>query len=647
MGHAAERIDPYVALHLRAAAQAGAAVLNNFVAHATTESIEAIRAMPNVSVRSMRALAPGLQNLELSTDRLGQGQLSEMPGVRRLVTTTRAPQLPVLLQLRHQDWDRDIAGMTRGSRLGPFLTALVDAAALEVLAHDPDIVSVEASRGGAADCVHSMPAIRADQAHAPPLSERGAGALVAVIDEGIDVLHAAFHDTNGHTRILYVWDQNDPTGPAPAAVDPAFKEQGYGTLHTQAAIDAMITANDTLSLGRDPGLHGTHVASIAAGSPVASTSFPGGVAPEAAIVFVIPKLQAGTGDPHSLGYSVSHIDALAFIRAAAEKLDTPVAVNVSLGQNAGGHDGMSPLELAFDAFCGGGRTPGFVTVKSAGNEFGFNGHTYVQAFEGALISIEWTTDQQPRAEDYLEFWYRSSDDLQLTVMAHGGVTCTPDPATGKGTATDPAGAFTIDVTLTRFHRDNGESQLQVLVWDPQGGAIGVGGDWRLDILGRTVRSDGGVHGWVERDNSPRTVHFTTGSTDELTLSIPATARTVITVGACGSADPLLLHPNSSRGPTRDARPKPELVAPGVDIVAARAGTTDQLVSSSGTSMAAPHVTGAVALLLARRKRLGLQQLNAAQVRMALAQSVRGYSGRWQPGFGSGRLDVEALLNAFE
>src|SRR5262245_20340797 len=82
-----------------------------------------------------------------------------------------------------------------------------------------------------------------------------------------------------------------------------------------------------------------------------------------------------------------------------------------LGMNAGAHDGSSLLELAFDLFSGGGRDPGYIIVKSAGNEFAQDGHASVQAFQGGVTPIEWTTEAAPRREDYLEFWFRSSDDL--------------------------------------------------------------------------------------------------------------------------------------------------------------------------------------------------------------------------------------------
>jgi subtilisin family serine protease len=128
-----------------------------------------------------------------------------------------------------------------------------------------------------------------------------------------------------------------------------------------------------------------------------------------------------------------------------------------------------------------------------------------------------------------------------------------------------------------------------------------------------------------------------------TVSTPGTADSALTVGAVDSGDHLAGF--SSTGPRfGDAALKPDVVAPGVDIIAARASGIvaaqpfdDFYMYDSGTSMAAPHVAGAAAILKAARPDLTGPQLKA--ILMGSAQAA----GNPVHSEGSGRIWIPGAL----
>lgn len=130
------------------------------------------------------------------------------------------------------------------------------------------------------------------------------------------------------------------------------------------------------------------------------------------------------------------------------------------------------------------------------------------------------------------------------------------------------------------------------------------------------------------------------------IGSPAAAEDALTVGAVDSADDLASF--SSRGPRPGGGIKPEITAPGVDIIAALStqagGSLDQqYIAQSGTSMATPHVAGAAAVLLQGHPTWMPSQLRAALV--ATAQENPSYTVHDQ---GGGRLylpdaDAAAVL----
>jgi endonuclease G len=554
--------------------------------------------------------------------------------------------IPLLLRVESPSWDGSaIPGLRIHSRLGPVVSAHGSLESLAALERDAAVQSVEASRPleNPGELATSVPLVHGDDVHTVH-GEEGDLALVGIVDAGIDVLHEAFRDGSGRTRIVALWDQQDGSGV------PARHPFGYGTLHLDADIDGYIaTGVVPAGLGRDPDGHGTHVASIAAGR--AAGSFAGGLAPAASLVVVRSQQRRFEGGQvASLGYSHNHVDALAWIRQVAEAEDLPVAVNMSLGMNAGAHDGSSLLEIAFDEFSSGGRASGRVIVKSAGNEGGRRGHAQLVMRTGDAETIRWQTRNVSRDQDLIEIWYRSGHDLEFELEdPSGDRTGTVSLAAPTDAGIFPSGDRW-DLDLERLHSDNGDSRLLVRIHRGGLPATFATGTWRLHVRAVAAFGDCRIDAWIERRNA-RALSFQDHLIDEYSLSIPGTARTVIAVGSVSPSAPFGVATSSSRGPTRDERTKPDVTAPGDGIRAARGGTATGTLNMPGTSMAAPHVTGALALLMSHwRKREaqvpGWRQLNAMQMRAALVQTADGFSGAHDPARGFGRLDVRALIDSF-
>ncbi len=480
-----------------------------------------------------------------------------------------------------------------------------------------------------------------DRRRPPGLAETGRGVIVALVDWGCDFAHPNLLSADGSTRVLALWDQSAP-GPSP-------QPYGYGRVYERAEIDRALRTDDPYAaLGYHPasgdpsgrGAHGTHVADIAAGNGRAEGA-PVGIAPEAELLFVHLATR-GTGGRASLGDSVTLLEALDWISLRAG--DRPWVINLSVGRHGGPHNGLTLVEQGIDELLRAAR--GRALVQSAGNYFDAEVHASGQLRPGERRVIGWWTGEADLTPNELEVWYPGRDRLGLEIKAPGDAEPVRVPLGGEA-------RLMLDGREVgrAYHRAHdpaaGDNHVDVFL-DPRAPF----GRWEITLVGEAV-VDGRFHAWVERDPGcpdcqsrldpddadPRTTHGTLAS-----------AFRSLAVGAYDAHQPgLMLGHFSSSGPTRDGRVKPDLVAPGVDVLAARSTGRDLgfdtplLTRFSGTSMAAPHVTGTVALMFQAAGR----PLDIEETRSLLLGATRpvpeeaGLAER----VGSGVLDVEAAVAA--
>jgi subtilisin family serine protease len=548
------------------------------------------------------------------------------------------------------------------SRFGPIATCRIRARDVIAVRARRDVISLKAPRilspgfeppvAPPDPASPAQPGLRpTDVRRSPEFGLTGAGVVVAAIDWGVDIDSAAFRwprdaaaanagRTPGATRFLSFWDQRDQAlGPRPAPY-------GYGSVHSRDEIDrALRDPRPYERLGYHPaiadprgrGSHGTRTMDIAAGNGEANG--PAGIASDADLIFV-HLADRNTGGLANFGDSVRMLEAVDFIcRTAGSQ---PCVINISAGRLCGPRDGTTLVERAFDELLA--TTPGRYIVDSAGNYFRWRAHSCGSIEAGETVSLTVVVDPADITLNEVEIWYDGADEFAVRIDPPGYAGGRP-VRLGERSDILVAGRIVGRVYHRAHDPNNGDNHI-VAYLDP----IGCAGSWTITLEARRV-SSGRFHAWIERDDSCRHCQARFAPDDSnpsTTIGSIATSHLPLVIGAYDGHDPdRPVARFSSAGPSTDGRGKPDLVAPGVGVLAARSApagasrNSGLLVRGNGTSFATPHVTGAVALCFEAAG----DRLSALQIRSLVLGSCDPVAPGADPDcrLGQGYLNISRLL----
>ena len=422
----------------------------------------------------------------------------------------------------------------------------------------------------------------------------GKGVLMAIIDSGIDYLLPDFQ-FQGESRILYLWDQSL----APDETKGLYAPVGFrvGTEFTKSQIDEAIRAEREAEVGgrrtalqivpqEDFSGHGTGVAAVAASSN--SNPLLQGMAPGCDLLIV----KLATTPENNFPGTTQLMRGVTYALRKALELNRPLVINLSYGNSYGSHDGTSLLERFLDNASGVGRN---VICVGCGNEGAGGGHLEGNVREKRLVEL---AVAEKELTLNIQLWKAYEDSFSVVLTAPGGSSYEVRFENRPGRQEAILGNTKV---LIYVGMPTPYSSLQELffVFLPRGSYVDSG-VWSWSF--KPIKLVSGTFQMYLPTASLRN----TGTrffqpSPNVTLTIPSTARAVISVAAYN--DTLNAYadfsgrglPDSGQIYLDSEGGKPDLAAPGVALLAAKAGGgTD---TYTGTSFAAPMVSGAAACLM--------------------------------------------------
>jgi hypothetical protein len=491
-----------------------------------------------------------------------------------------------------------------------------------------------------------------------PEGYTGKDVYIGITDWGFDYSSPMFYDTAlQQTRIIAAWDQFKTSGPAPNGFD-------YGTEYNTSA--SLIAAGSDTANIYSYATHGTHVAGIAGGSGAGTPNR--GVAFESKLLFVTFLVDVA-----------AVLDAWEWMYQKAQADGKRLVVNMSWGlYHFGTLDGTSLLSQAISAY----SDLGVVFANSAGNNGNVNFHIK-KTFNNETIKSKidfYSYASNPNMwGQSIHAWGEPGQSFSngIIVANSSNVTLIESPLYSTDTTNSYIDTFLVagqdtiwyNISADSAHYLNNRPTMRLRVKNT---------NTALKVILKSSANAGTVHYWnvteLTNDVGNWGMPFSTAGSGTIAgdnlngISEPSCSDDVISVAAYASQYQTsgtataggAIASFSSYGPRYDGVMKPDIAAPGVNVISSMSSFTDAAFTSqgsvdfngrtyhfaklSGTSMASPMVAGVSALILDANPYLSAQQVKDIIMQTARQDNFTGVippegSNRW----GAGKINAYAAV----
>lgn len=422
----------------------------------------------------------------------------------------------------------------------------------------------------------------------PGFDLTGKGVLVAIIDTGIDFTNPIFLHEDGTSKVIALWDQTiDSSTKFPANIF-------YGTEYSQEEINLALNSPNPFDIvpSMDEIGHGTMLAGVIAGSAVPNQNF-SGVVPESDLIVVkLKPAKQNLRDFFLIPKDVpcyqenDFLWSLQYILDIVLRLKRPCSICIGLGTSQGSHDGKGPFDNIINYIA---DIPGFAVSIAAGNEGNKKRHFYntIDTTIGTS-TIELNVGEKESGFS-MEIWGSEPNTYSIDILSPTGeyISRIAENLTTHQEVRFIFESTTISVNYRLIETFTGEQLILMRFRNPSPGI------WRINVYSRG-NLPGTIHAWLPMNGFITADTYFVTSDRFTTITSPGNTLAPLTITAYNPLNDVLFD-QAGRGYSRTGIIKPELAAPGVDVIVP---TLEKgFITASGTSLAAAHTAGITAIML--------------------------------------------------